>query len=122
VKKLSEDLIKTVQKLIDLGKGDSERLREILNTLKQGTTLYLSDYKYLQSLMSEIEKQEQKTKVNEKEDRSKSKVQKKSETSKKTKKIQSKEDNAIIILKNRLAAGEITLDEFQALKKLLKET
>jgi len=59
VKKLSEDLIKTVQKLIDSGKGDSKRLHEIFNVLKQGTPLYLSDYKYLESLTKAIEEQQQ---------------------------------------------------------------
>jgi len=121
VKKLSEDLIKTVQKLIDLGKGDSKRLYEIFNILKQGTPLYLSDYKYLQSLTSEIEKQKQKIEINEKQDRSKSKKQKKSETNKKTEKFQPKGDSALKILKNRLATGEISIEEFKTLKKVLKD-
>lgn len=118
---MSEDLIKTVQKLIDLGKGDSKRLHEIFNILKQGTPLYLSDYKYLQSLTSEIEKQKQEIENNEKQDRSKSKKQKKSETNKKTEKFQPKEDSTLKILKNRLATGEISIEEFKTLKKVLKE-
>ena len=121
MKKLSGDLIKTVQKLIDSGKGDSKRLHEIFNILKQGTPLYLSDYKYLQSLTSEIEKQKQKIEVNEKERRSKSKKQKKSETNKKTEKFQPKGDSALKILKNRLATGEISIEEFKTLKKVLKD-
>lgn len=117
MKKLSEDLIKTVQKLIDSGKGDSKRLHEIFNVLKQGTPLYLSDYKYLESLTKAIEEQQQ---ISESEkDKSKNK---KSETIKKSEKIQSKSNSALKILKNRLAAGEITIEEFQALKKVLKET
>jgi len=121
VKKLSEDLIKTVQKLIDSGKGDSKRLHEIFNVLKQGAPLYLSDYKYLESLIKAIEEQQQ---ISESEkDKSKNKKQnKKSETIKKSEKIQSKGDSALKILKNRLAAGEITIEEFQVLKKVLKET
>ncbi len=119
---MSEDLIKTVQKLIDSGKGDSKRLHEIFNVLKQGTPLYLSDYKYLESLTRAIEEQRQISESNE-EDRSKNKKQnKKSETIKKSEKIQSKGDTALKILKNRLAAGEITIEEFRALKKVLKET
>ena len=118
---MSEDLIKTVQKLRDSGKGDSKRLHEIFNVLKQGTPLYLSDYKYLESLTRAIEAQLQISESNE-EDRSKNKKQnKKSETTKKSEKIQSKVDAALKILKNRLAAGEITIEEFQALKKVLKE-
>jgi hypothetical protein len=122
VKKLSEDLIKTVQKLIDSGKGDSKRLHEIFNVLKQGTPLYLSDYKYLESLTRAVEEQREISESNEK-DRSKNKKQnKKSETIKKSEKIQSKGDSPLKILKNRLAAGEITIEEFQALKKVLKES
>ena len=117
MKKLSKDLIKIVQKLIDSGKGDSKRLHEIFNVLKQGTPLYLSDYKYLESLTKAIGEQQ---KISESEkDKSKNK---KSETIKKSEKIQSKSSSALKILKNRLAAGEITIEEFQALKKVLKET
>jgi hypothetical protein len=121
VKKLSDDLIKTVQRLIDSGKGDSKLLHEIYNTQKQGTPLYLSDYKYLQNLTQEIEEQRQISKPE--KDRSKSKKQnKKSERINKSQKNQSKGDSALKILKNRLAAGEITIEEFQALKNVLKET
>jgi hypothetical protein len=122
VKRLSDDLIKTVQKLIDSGKGDSKRLHEIFNVLKQGTPLYLSDYKYLESLTRAIEEQRQIAESKEK-DRSKNKKQnKKSEIGRKSEEIQSKGDTALKILKNRLATGEITIEEFQALKKVLKET
>ena len=117
MKKLSEDLIKIVQKLIDSGKGDSKRLHEIFNVLKQGTPLYLSDYKYIESLTKTIEEPQQ---IAESQ-KNKSK-NKKSEQNKKTEKIQSKSNSALKILKNRLAAGEITIEEFQALKRVLKET
>ena len=121
MKKLSEDLIKNVQKLIDSGKGDSKRLHEIFNVLKLGTPLYLSDYKYLQSLTKEIGEQQQ-ISESEKNSSKNKKQNKKSETIKKSEKIQSKGDSALKILKNRLAAGEITIEEFQDLKKVLKET
>lgn len=102
---------------MDSGKGDSKRLHEIFNVLKQGTPLYLSDYKYLESLTKAIEEQQQ---ISESEkDKSKNK---KSKQIKKSEKIQSKDNSALKILKNRLAAGEITIEEFQALKKVLKET
>ncbi|HEV2193862.1 MAG TPA: SHOCT domain-containing protein [Nitrosopumilaceae archaeon] len=119
---MSEDLIKTVQKLIDSGKGDSHRLHEIFGVLKQGTPLYMSDYKYVQSLIKNLKEQEQIK--SEKEIKSKkTKAQnKKTETSKKSEKIQSKGGSALKILKNRLASGEITIEEFQELKKVLKET
>jgi hypothetical protein len=110
---MSEDLIKTVQKLIDSGKGDSNRLHEILNVIQRGTPLYMSDYKYVESLIKTLEEQ---TKT-EKETKSKNKTQ-----NKKSEKVQTKESTALKILKNRLAAGEISIEEFQELKKVLKET
>ncbi|HYL65662.1 MAG TPA: SHOCT domain-containing protein [Nitrosopumilaceae archaeon] len=113
---MSDDLIKTVQKLIDSGKGDSNRLHEIFNVLKHGTPLYMSDYKYVESLIKTLEEQEQIK--SEKE----IKTKKTKGQNKKSDKVQSKEDNALKILKNRLAAGEITIEEFQELKKVLKET
>jgi len=116
VKKLSDDLIKTVQKLIDSGKGDSNRLHEIFIVLKHGTPLYLSDYKYVQMLIKTLEEQEQIK--SEKE----TKLKNTKSQNKKSEKIQSKVDNALKILKNRLAAGDITIEEFQELKKVLKET
>ena len=112
---MSEDLIKTVQKLIDSGKGDSNRLHEIFNVLKHGTPLYMSDYKYVESLIKTLEEQEQIK--SEKETKSKNK-----EKNKNPEKVQSKANTALKILKNRLAAGEITIEEFQELKKVLKET
>ena len=113
---MSEDLIKTVQKLIDSGKGDSNRLHEIFNVLKHGTPLYMSDYKYVESLIKTLEEQEQIK--SEKETKSKNNKEK----NKKPEKVQSKGNSALKILKNRLAAGEITIEEFQELKKVLKET
>jgi len=113
---MSEDLIKTVQKLIDSGKGDSNRLHEIFNVLKHGTPLYMSDYKYVESLIKTLEEQE---KINsDKETKSKNNKEK----NKKPEKVQSKGNTALKILKNRLAAGEISIEEFQELKKVLKET
>ena len=112
---MSEELIKTVQKLIDSGKGDSNRLHEIFNILKHGTPLYMSDFKYVQNLIKTLEEEQTKS---EKETKSKNtKTQ-----NKKSEKVQSKESTALKILKNRLAAGEITIEEFQELKKVLKET
>jgi hypothetical protein len=113
---MSEDLIKTVQKLIDSGKGDSSRLHEIFNVLKHGTPLYMSDFKYVQSLIKTLEEQEQAK--SEKE----IKPKKTKTQNKKLEKVQSKEGSALKILKNRLASGEITIEEFLELKKVIKET
>ena len=118
---MSEDLIKKVQKLIDSGKGDSNRLHEIFDVLKHGTPLYMSDYKYVESLIKTLEEQEQKSETEVKSKKNKEQ-NKKSETGKESEKAQPKEDYALKILKNRLASGEITIEEFQELKKVLKES
>lgn len=115
---MSEDLIKTVQKLIDSGKGDSGRLHEIFNVLKHGTPLYMSDYKYVESLIKTLEQEPEKD-IKSKKNKEQNK---KSETNKESDKVQPKEDYALKILKNRLAAGEITIEEFKELKKVLKES
>jgi len=60
---LSEELIKKIQSLLELGKGDPDRLQHILNSVQQGKTLFLSDQKYLDSL---IEKQLEKPSSSEK--------------------------------------------------------
>ena len=113
---MSEDMLKSIQKLIDSGKGDLKRLNEILNTLKQETVLYLSDYKYLESLFSQKEESQSKTGLE-------GKVKEKKQGGKTKQKPNSKitNDTSLSILKTRLASGEITLDEFQSLKKILKD-
>jgi len=113
---MSEDMLKSIQNLIDSGKGDLKRLTEILNTLKQETTLYLSDYKYLESLFSQKEETQSKTDLKNKVKKIKQEVNTKQKTSSKN-----VTNEALSVLKTRLAAGEITLDEFQAIKKILKD-
>ena len=49
---MSSDLIKSVIYLIELGKGDVGRLNYILNVLQDGKPLFLSDKKYLDTLIS----------------------------------------------------------------------
>lgn len=122
MKKLSEDLIKTVQKLIDSGKGDSTRLHEIFSVLKNKTPLYMSDYKYVESLIKTLEEKEQIKSEKEIKSKNKKGKDKKSEINEKSEKIQSRESSALKILKNRLAAGEITIEEFLELKKVIKDT
>ena len=102
---MSDDLIKSVQELIESGTGDSKRLHNILNTLKQEAPLYLSDYKYLQNLISNFPEKNENTK----------------ETNASKTGGSGDEDYNILVLKNRLAKGEITIDEFRALKKALKQ-
>jgi len=49
---MSSDLIKSVIYLIESGKGDVGRLNYILNVLQDGKTLFESDKKYLDTLIS----------------------------------------------------------------------
>lgn len=49
---MNEDLIEQVVYLIDAKKGDSGRLSYILSMLQEGRPLYISDRKYLDSLIS----------------------------------------------------------------------
>lgn len=52
---MSYELIKSVQYLIDSGRGDHDRLTYILNTLKERKYLYLSDQKYIENLITEVQ-------------------------------------------------------------------
>lgn len=47
---MSDNLINTIQELIDSGKGDAERLRTILTGLQNGQPLETSDQQYVESL------------------------------------------------------------------------
>ena len=49
---MSEEIIKKVQELIDAGRGDNERLHNILNSLQNEQPLELSDKQYIESLSS----------------------------------------------------------------------
>jgi len=119
---MSEDMIRSVQKLIDSGKGDLNRLQEILNTIKQKTPLYLSDYRYLEDLFSLKEELQSKTEEKGKKKESKKEVKKETRKEDAKKPDPEKTSGALAILKNRLASGEITLEEFQALKKIIQES
>ena len=115
---MSEDMVKSIQKLLDSGKGDPTRLTEILNTIKQKAPLYFSDYRYLEDLFAQKEESQIKT-----EEKSKSKkVKKEGKKDTKQKHSSQKTSQALSILKTRLASGEISLDEFQALKKVIQES
>ena len=66
-KQVSNELIKSVQELINSGKYDTGRPQYILHTLMKGKILYLSDQKYLESKLSkppEIEVVELRQKLN----------------------------------------------------------
>ncbi|MGI0102922.1 MAG: hypothetical protein ACREA7_10075 [Nitrosotalea sp.] len=100
---MSEDLLKDVKNLLASGKGDSKRLREILDSIKQKNPVYMSDYKYVQSLIS-VGPQE-------------NNAQTKPEIPEGVKIY-----NPIELLRIRLAEGKITIDEFRELKKSIMES
>ena len=55
---MSEELIKKIQSLLELGKDNPGRLEHILNSVQQGKTLFLSDQKYLDSLLKQTSNSE----------------------------------------------------------------
>lgn len=93
---MSEELINNVEKLIEGGYGDYNRLTAILEAVKKGRELYSSDRQYVDNLISKfLFTSGEKTNNN--------------------------SDNDLQILKNRLAKGEITIEEFNSLKKVLEQ-
>ncbi len=96
---MSEDFAKNVKTLLASGKGDSKRLREILDSMKQSHPVYMSDYKYVQNLFSEESGKE------------------KVETADVLAGI--KLEDPLELLRIRLAEGKITIEEFRDLKKAI---
>jgi hypothetical protein len=97
---MSEDILKTIKGLMASGKGDSKRLREIIEIIKKGEPVVMSDYRYIQTL---------------------------TESSKSIEGEQgpiakpSKKDESLELLRVRLAEGQITVEQFRELKKALTE-
>jgi len=60
---LYEDLIRSAQKFLDLGIGDTGRLGYIISVLKEGKRFYLSDQQYLNGLISKYKESEKKRSV-----------------------------------------------------------
>ena len=118
---MSEELTKSIQGLIDSGKGDTKRLHEILHTLKQGSPLYLSDFRYLESLKSnKVQEPEDNTALRKSIPPSLDDVELFSMNKNYFKEL--KEDgDAMTILRTRLANSEISIEEFRAIKKALKD-
>lgn len=111
-------MIKTVQNLIDSKKGDKKRLDDILNTIKQGTPLYLSDYRYLESLDSKNDIQNEDIASTQQVTPSKTCDE---ELSTENLDELKPEDDAMTILRSRLANGEISIEEFRTIKKILQD-
>ena len=96
---MSEDILKTIKGLMASGKGDSKRLREIIDVIKKGEPMVMSDYRYIQTLTES-------SKVIEGE----GSIVK-----------PSKNDESLELLRVRLAEGQITIEQFRELKKALTE-
>ncbi|HXX05186.1 MAG TPA: hypothetical protein VEJ68_00010 [Candidatus Bathyarchaeia archaeon] len=101
---MSDEILRTVKNMLASGKGDVKRLREIMDTIKEGEPVLMSDYKYVESLTS----QEAESQLKEKSDVSRPQ----------TRYVR---DESLEILRIRLAEGHITIDEFRELKKALTD-
>lgn len=93
---MSEDLINKILEIIKSGKGDTGRLDHIVQTLRRGSPLYLSDQKYIDSLLGVSESNPE------------SQVPADSPT----------EQND---LREKLTRGEITIEEYDILRELRKK-
>ena len=99
---MSEELLRAVKNMLASGKGDANRLREIMSTIKEGEPLLMSDYKYVENLISQnVAPQQQENSEMPRQNTSQIK------------------DETLEILRIRLAEGHITIDEFKELKKAL---
>jgi len=99
---MSEELLRIVKNMLASGKGDAKRLREIMSTIKGGEPVLMSDYKYIESLVSQNVDPQPQEKVE--------------MPRQKTSQIR---DESLEILRIRLAEGHITINEFRELKKAL---
>jgi hypothetical protein len=95
---MSEDILKTIKSLLTSGKGDSKRLREIIEMIKTGEPVVMSDYRYIQNLTEAFKGAEgEQPQVS----------------------TPTKRDSSLELLRIRLAEGHITIEEFRELKKAL---
>ncbi|MGI0017744.1 MAG: hypothetical protein ACREA1_03440 [Nitrosotalea sp.] len=97
---MSEDMIKTVKGLLSAGRGNPKRLREIIETVKSGEPIVMSDYRYIQNLL---------------ESPNGTDVEQVQSTP------QPKRDTSLEVLRVRLAEGQISIEEFRVLKKALTD-
>ncbi|MDE1766726.1 MAG: hypothetical protein KGI27_10715 [Thaumarchaeota archaeon] len=99
---MSDDFVKNIKTLLASGKGDAKRLMEILDFVKQSNPVYMSDYKYVQNLISD---ESSNTKMESADARPEIKL-----------------EDQIALLRMRLAEGKITIAEFRELKKTIIES
>lgn len=81
------------------GKGDSKRLREIIEVIKKGEPVVMSDYRYIQTLTESKGVEGEQGPIAK----------------------PSKKDESLELLRVRLAEGQITVEQFRELKKALTE-
>ena len=96
---MSEEILKTIKGLLVAGKGDSKRLREIIEVIKKGEPVVMSDYRYIQTLTEPSKNTADQT----------------------PNANPSKKDESLELLRIRLAEGQITVEQFRELKKALTE-
>lgn len=100
---MDDDILSLIDRLIGLGKGDIERLKHIRKFLVDGKDLYVTDKRYLESLLEKYEPE----------------IHPEKQLNNNT--IPYSDSDPLHILKNRLAKGEITMKEFNELKKTLTD-
>lgn len=93
-------MIKTIKGLLTAGKGNPKRLREIIEIVKTGEPIVMSDYRYIQDLLESPNG---------------------TDTEQTRATPQPKKDVSIELLRVRLAEGQISIEEFRVLKKALTE-
>ena len=96
---MSEDILKTIKGLMASGKGNSKRLREIIEVIKKGEPMVMSDYRYIQTLAESSKIIEGEGPIIK----------------------PSKNNESLELLRVRLAEGQITVEQFRELKKALTE-
>ena len=94
---MSEDFVRNVKTLLASGRGDTTRLCEILDTIRQGNPVYMSDYKYVVNLEDPDKSREGEGLGMEVQD--------------------AKAADPIELLRMRLAEGSITVEEFRQIKR-----
>ena len=98
---MSEEILKKVKHLVASGTGDTKRLRDILDTVKRGEPLVLSDFKYVDELSNAETAQSDDTEASQPRP--------------------ANMDESLSLLRIRLAEGKITVEEFRDLKKAITE-
>lgn len=92
-------MLKTIKGLLASGRGDTKRLRNIIEEIKSGEPVVMSDYRYIQNLLESPDTPEKEQPVT----------------------PPPKRDTSLEVLRVRLAEGQISIEEFRVLKKALTE-